>query len=122
MSDTLFTFDGAPTDAPEPSHPAPERRLHGNPLRQTWNRLDAPIAGAERIYSGIWTSEPGHWRIAMGPTEREVFTVLQGRCRVHRADGTFDEAGPGTSLHIPPGFTGSFEVIEAVTKAYVIVE
>jgi uncharacterized cupin superfamily protein len=106
----------------ELSHPRPERLIAGNPLRETWNALDAPLGGAQNLSTGVWRCEPGHWRIAFGPTEREVFTVLQGRCRVHHDAGDFQEAGPGQAIHIPPGFTGSFEVIEAVTKVYVIVE
>jgi uncharacterized cupin superfamily protein len=58
----------------------------------------------------------------MGPTEQEVFTVLSGRCRVHGDDGGVQEAGPGQAIHIPAGFTGAFEVLETVTKVYVITE
>ncbi len=107
---------------PELSRPKPERLLRGNPLRETWNALDAPLAGAQTLSTGVWRCEPGYWRIAFGPTEREVFTVVQGKCRLHRADGSFEEAGPGQAVHIPPGFQGSFEVLETVTKVYVIVE
>ena len=104
------------------SRPKPERLLAGNPLRETWNALDAELAGASTLSTGVWRCEPGHWRIAFGPTEREVFTVLQGRCRVHAASGGMQEAGPGQAIHISPGFEGSFEVLETVTKVYVIVE
>lgn len=106
---------------PELSRPRPERLIEGNPLRQTWNLTDAPLAGAQTFSTGVWHCEPGHWRIAFGPTEREVFTVVQGRCRLHSDAGDVQEAGPGQAMHIPPGFCGSFEVIEAVTKVYVIV-
>ncbi len=114
---------GLPVEGePELSHPKPERLLSGNPLRETWNLLDAPLVGASTMSTGVWRCEPGHWRIAFGPTEREVFTVLQGRCRVHAAHGDTQEAGPGQAIHIPPGFEGSFEVLETVTKVYVIAE
>ena len=117
-----YTSDAAGAEAPDVSYPLPERLLSGNPRRDTWNHVDAPLGAAQRVYSGVWRSEPGHWRIAMGPTEQEVFTVLEGRCRVHRPDGTHEEAGPGQSVRIPAGFTGSFEVVETVVKVYVIVE
>ena len=118
----LLSF-GFPVDGlPETSHPRPDRLIHGNPLRETWNLVDAPLAGARTLSTGIWRCEPGQWAIAFGPTEREVFTVLQGRCRIHRDDGSLEEAGPGQAIHIPPGFTGSFEVLETLTKVYVIVE
>lgn len=118
----LLAFGHPMPGAPEVSHPKPDRRLAGNPRRETWNVLDAPLDGARTLSTGIWRCEPGQWRIAFGPTEREIFTVLQGRCRVHRDGGGFEEAGPGQSIHIPPGFTGAFEVLETVTKVYVIVE
>ncbi len=68
-------------------------------------RLAAPDAGAE-----------------FGPTEQEIFTVLEGRCRLHREDGSYEQAGPGQAIRIPPGFTGSFEVLARLTKVYVILK
>lgn len=106
----------------ELSHPKPERLIAGNPQRETWNAIESPLGAAKSLYSGVWRSEAGHWRIAMGPTEQEVFTVLEGRCRVHSDAGGFQEAGPGQAIHIPAGFTGSFEVLEKLTKTYVICE
>ena len=58
----------------------------------------------------------------MGPTERELFTVLSGRCRVHDVLGGHEAIGPGEGLYIPPGFEGSFEVLETLTKTYMIAE
>ncbi len=118
----LLGFGWPASGEPELSHPKPERLLQGNPLRQTWNALDAPLNGAQTLSTGVWCCEPGHWRIAFAETEQEVFTVVQGLCRVHADDGRFQQAGPGQAIRIPPGFRGSFEVIEAVTKVYVIVK
>lgn len=105
---------------PESDHPRPERLIQGNPRRDTWNCVDADLGGS-RLHCGVWHCEPGHWRIEMDPGEHELFTVLQGRCRVHREDGSFEEASAGEALYIPAGFRGSFEVLEAVTKTYAIV-
>ncbi len=58
----------------------------------------------------------------MGETECELFTVLACRCRVHDALGSFEEIGPGEGLYIPPGFAGEFEVLEHLTKTYMITE
>jgi uncharacterized protein len=112
----------ARAQAPELSHPKPERLVRGNPLRQTWNALDAPLSGAQTLSTGVWTCEPGMWQIAFGSTQQEVFTVLEGRCKLHDALGNATEAGPGQALHIPAGFVGAFEVLETMTKTYVIVE
>lgn len=117
----LIKFTAEPVGLPETDHPKPERLLQGNPLRETWNGVDDALSGG-RVYSGVWRCQPGHWRIVMGPTERELFTVLVGRCRVHDALGGFEEAGPGEGLYLPPGFEGSFEVLEALTKTYMICE
>lgn len=106
---------------PEVDHPRPERLERGNPRRETWNLVDAALP-AGRLYAGVWRCEPGRWRIAMGPHEHELFTVLAGRCRIHGADGHVVEAGPGEAIVLPAGFEGSFEVLEALTKTYAIVD
>ncbi|MBL0151042.1 MAG: DUF861 domain-containing protein [Ideonella sp.] len=116
----LLKLQARMTGAPESDHPQPGRRIEGNPRRDTWNRIDTDL-GASRLYCGVWRCEPGHWRIEMGPREHELFTVLTGRCRVHREDGSCEAAGPGEAIFIPAGFRGSFEVLETVTKTYAIV-
>ncbi|MBA4195761.1 MAG: cupin [Comamonadaceae bacterium] len=118
---TLIKLTAHPVDTPEIDHPKPERRVQGNPLRETWNRVDEALP-AGRVYCGVWRCEPGRWRIALGATERELFTVLSGRCRVHDARGGYQEAGPGEALYLPPGFAGEFEVLEHLTKTYMIAE
>jgi uncharacterized cupin superfamily protein len=105
---------------PEFDHPRPQRLIEGNPRRDTWNGVHADL-DRSRLYCGVWRCEPGHWRIEMAAGEHELFTVLLGRCRVHREDGSFQEARAGEALYIPAGFRGSFEVLEAVTKTYAIV-
>ncbi|MGC4365444.1 cupin domain-containing protein [Hydrogenophaga sp. R2] len=117
----LLKLTAHPADTPTLDHPKPERLIRGNPLRETWNRVDEALP-AGRVYCGVWRCEPGHWRIAMGPTERELFTVVSGRCRVHDARGGYQEAGPGEALYLPPGFVGEFEVLEHLTKTYMIAE
>jgi len=117
----LLKLTAQPADTPSLDRPKPERLIRGNPLRETWNRVDEALP-AGRVYCGVWRCEPGHWRIAMGPTERELFTVVSGRCRVHDARGGFEEAGPGEALYLPPGFVGEFEVLEHLTKTYMIAE
>jgi len=117
----LLKLTAQPADTPTLDHPKPERLIRGNPLRETWNRVDEALP-AGRVYCGVWRCEPGHWRIAMGPTERELFTVVSGRCRVHDARGGYQEAGQGEALYLPPGFVGEFEVLEHLTKTYMIAE
>lgn len=122
MSDELplLKLQASMPGMPEIDYPSPERLIGGNPKRDTWNCVDADVGGS-RLFCGVWRCEPGHWRIEMAAGEHELFTVLHGRCRVHREDGSFREAGAGEALYIPAGFRGSFEVLETVTKTYAIV-
>jgi uncharacterized protein len=111
-------FDLHPVE-PEFDHPRPERLVAGNPRRSTWNHY---TNASGEVFAGIWSCEVGAWRIAMGETEDELFFVTQGRCRLTADDGHSVECAAGQSLVIPAGFTGVFEVIEPLTKHYLIVE
>lgn len=123
MSDAdLHKLCAAMPGAPTVDHPRPERLLRGNPRRETWASSSRPLGQGLSLHQGVWRCEPGHWRIAFGPEQHELFTVLSGRCRIHAAAGGCQEAGPGEAISIPPGFEGSFEVLETVTKTYAIVD
>lgn len=117
----LIKLTAQPDTSPDLDRPRPERLIEGNPLRETWSSVDSDLP-AGRVYCGVWRCEPGRWRIAMGETERELFTVLIGRCRVHDVQGGYEEVCPGEALYIPPGFAGEFEVLEHLTKTYMISE
>lgn len=117
----LIKLTAEPSGPADIDHPRAERLVRGNPKRETWNLVEADLA-AGKVFTGVWRCEPGRWRIAMGPSERELFTVLQGWCRVHDALGGFEEVRPGEGLYVPPGFEGEFEVLEHLTKTYMIVE
>lgn len=117
----LIKLTAQPAPSPQTDHPRPERLLRGNPLRETWNFLTASQPAGD-VHVGVWRCEPGHWRIAFGPHEHELFTVLQGRCRIHNAEGGSETVGVGEALYIPPGFRGEFEVLEHLTKSYMICE
>ncbi len=108
-------------DAIEPAYdrPRPDRLLQGNPRRTTWNHY---TNGRGDVDAGIWACEPGAWAIAFAPGKDEFFSVISGRLRITDADGLAREFGPGEGCVIPGGFTGTFEVLEAVRKYYVVVE
>ncbi|MBU6437682.1 MAG: DUF861 domain-containing protein [Betaproteobacteria bacterium] len=117
----LLKFSERMPGVPAVDYPKPEALLTGKPRRETWNLIDEGV-GEGRLYCGVWTCEPGKWRIAMGPQERELFTVLEGYCRITGDGGAMQEAGPGEAVFIPAGFKGTFEVIQKVTKTYAIFE
>lgn len=109
------------TANPEPSYdrPRPERLLAGNPLRTTHEHFLAP--GGD-LSAGIWACEPGAWQIAFAPGKDEFFCVIEGRLRITDAAGHASEFGPGDACVIPGGFTGTFEVLQAIRKHYVVLE
>jgi len=113
----ITKFD-PPSTLPEIDYPREERRETGVPERRTWVLYESAPAG---LTAGIWECEVGRWRIQMDPNEHEYMIVLRGRARLHALDGAVTEAGPGEALVIPAGFTGSFEVVEALRKHFVIV-
>lgn len=98
-------------------HPRPERLIAGNPLRTTWNHYEH--AG---VAAGTWSCEPGAWRIAFDDDKDEFFHVISGRLRICDEDGIGQEFGPGEACVIPGGFRGRFEVLEKLTKHYVLIE
>ena len=48
--------------------------------------------------------------------------MLEGRLRITDASGHAREYGPGDAGVVPSGFEGSFEVLEAVRKHFVVVD
>lgn len=107
------------TVAPAYDHPREDRRVDGNPQRTTWVHY---LNASGRVNAGIWTCEPGCWRIVFAANKCEFFSVISGRVCLHSEDGSFAEIGPGEAAVIPEGFAGRFEVLEAVRKYYVVIE
>lgn len=114
----LTVFNAA---QPEVSYdrPRPDRLVHGNPLRSTREFFSAPQGD---LSCGIWTCEPGAWNIAFPAGKDEFFCVINGRLRISDDQGTAAEFGPGDACVIPQGFVGTFEVLETVSKYYVVLE
>lgn len=56
----------------------------------------------------------------MSYDEWEYCRILSGRSVITGDDGTTIAAGPGDSLILRPGFSGTWEVIETTRKDYVI--
>lgn len=113
----LITFTTLP--APVDDQPAAERCLSTPPQRRTWNVYQGEQGAVD---CGIWTCQPGAWRIAFHDHRHEFFHVLEGRLRITSAAGTVAEFGPGDACVIPAGFKGVFEVLTPVRKYYVMVD
>lgn len=118
MSSRLSVFSRQ-TPAASYDHPRADRLLRGNPLRTTFEHF---LSANGKLSGGIWHCEPGAWNIAFAADKYEFFCVIEGRIRITASNGEANEFGPGEACVIPAGFTGSFEVLEAVRKHYFFVE
>ncbi|MCE5973490.1 cupin domain-containing protein [Sinirhodobacter sp. WL0062] len=98
---------------PETSRPDAEKVLAGDPVHTTWN-----VEDDRGLYCGIWQSTPGKWRISYD--EWEYCRIHEGHSVIAGDDGSRLEVGPGDAFVIRPGFTGTWEVLEATRKDYVI--
>ena len=105
-------------DSPgEDYHLASDKLIRGNPRQTLW--LEYSDA-TRQFHSGIWRSEPGQWRVAY--TEEEYCQMIAGVCVLRGDDGSEFTARAGDSFVVPRGFVGTWEVVEAATKRFVIYE
>lgn len=99
-------------------YPRPDRLVKNNPQRLTQSLYEHPNMNA-----GIWQCEVGAWHIVFADNKQEFFHVLEGVVRLHdRQQQNFVEIKAGEAGVIPPGFVGTFEVLQAVKKYFVVVE
>ena len=99
-------------------YPRPDRLVQGNPERLTYGLYEHP-----HMDCGIWHCEVGAWKIQFAENKQEFFQIIEGMVRIHDAKtNSFIEVTAGNAGIIPPAFAGTFEVVEAVKKYYVIVE
>ena len=99
----------------KPYRPARERILSGDPV-QTATYLFA--SDDKRFSVGLWTCQPGKWRIDFG--EHEFIHILEGLVEVTDAEGAKRTYRPGDTFVSPMGFSGTWDVIEPVTKHFVL--
>ena len=100
---------------PETGAPNRERLEAGSPSFRTWNSYESADG---KTFGGVWEATPGRWRIVY--EEWESCTLLAGHSIVTPDGGPAVELGPGDTMILEPGFTGSWEVIETTRKSYVI--
>ncbi len=117
MSILFIAGQPSPTAATSIDYPRPERLVKGNPQRLTHALYEHP-----NMSCGLWQCEVGAWRIEFAANKQEFFQVISGQVRLHSNDGSHQDIGAGDAGIIPPNFGGVFEVLESVTKYYVIVE
>ena len=72
------------------------------------------------MLSGIWRSEPGKWTIDYS-NRHEFCYLISGHIVLTDQHGAAVTLQQGDAFTIPQGFKGTWEVLAAVTKYYVIV-
>ncbi|WP_353167393.1 cupin domain-containing protein [Acinetobacter sp.] len=99
-------------------YPRSDRLVQGNPKRLTESLYEHP-----NMNCGIWQCEIGAWHIQFADNKQEFFQIIEGMVRLHDPlTQTFIEIKAGQAGIIPPGFSGTFEVVETVKKYFVVVE
>lgn len=81
----------------------------------------AELLGGAGLEVGVWSSTEGGWSIVDRP-DTEIVLIRSGRAVITDADGTATEVGEGDLFVLPKGWTGRWDIIEAVEKLFVIVE
>lgn len=112
---SLLKIDATVT--PEEYFLPPEKLISGNPQQTVWMHYTDPTG---QFMAGIWRSEPGKWRITY--TEEEFCLMLEGTSIVTNEAGESVTVTAGESFVIPRGFVGTWEVVVASTKRFVIYE
>lgn len=93
-----------------------ERRISGASEQHLSNFYSSSAQG---MLSGTWSSEVGKWKIDY--SDRHEFCYLtDGHIVLSNEDGEEWTLKKGDAFVIPQGFKGSWEVLEPVTKHYVI--
>jgi uncharacterized cupin superfamily protein len=105
------------TTTPEHYRPAAEKIIKGDAEQNVRNHYASPCG---QFNTGIWEGDIGHWTINY--TEHEYCEILQGVSVLRDKDGNAKTLRAGDRFVIPAGFSGTWEVLEACRKVYVIFE
>ena len=108
----LHRIDRSTTPAEE-ARPDPALVLAGDPVHTTWNMEDR-----DGLYCGMWQSTPGKWKVSYA--EWEYVYIHAGVSILTDTAGVATTLKAGDSWIIRPGFAGTWEVVEATLKDYVI--
>ncbi|KWE60698.1 cupin domain-containing protein [Burkholderia sp. MSMB2157WGS] len=87
--------------------------LDGHPMQTLSHHYISPCG---QFSCGIWECTPGRWTIEYD--ESEYCEMLSGVAIVRDADGRERVLRAGDRFVIPPGFRGTWEVVEACRKIY----
>ncbi|MFD1557601.1 cupin domain-containing protein [Paraburkholderia silviterrae] len=88
--------------------------LAGNPVQTLKHQYLSPCG---QFSCGFWESTPGQWTVEYD--EAEYCEMLSGVCVVRDANGGEKVLRAGDRFVIPPGFQGTWEVVEPCRKVFV---
>lgn len=112
MSLTLFRLAKV---QPETGAPPAERIIAGDPRHTIWTITESPDG---RLFSGVWESTPGAWRVAYD--EWEFCEIVAGVSVLTPDGGAPATVRAGDAFVIEPGFAGIWEVVETTRKHFVV--
>ncbi|MCA9984463.1 MAG: DUF861 domain-containing protein [Anaerolineales bacterium] len=78
------------------------------------------LASTDELETGVWSCSQGGWTIESFSVN-EVMVLLAGRLRLTASDGTVTELSKGDMFFLPKGWSGRWDTLEDMQKAYVIV-
>jgi hypothetical protein len=101
----------------ETYQPPAEKLLSGDARQTVWQQY---ADGSGKFFVGVWQGEVGKWKVQY--TEEEYCQILQGISVITDSNGSASTVVAGDRFVLPRGFAGTWEVIEATRKLYVIYE
>ena len=81
-----------------------------------------PLVKVGTASVGSWHCTEGGWDSAAPRPTTESFYVLTGEASVTDLDGTRHTFGPGDTVVLPKGWSGRWDVTEAIHKVWVVHE
>lgn len=79
-----------------------------------------PLVKAESFSSGSWWCAEGGWPSPALRATTEVFYVFSGHGCVTDLDGTRHRFGPGDTVILPKGWSGRWDVMQAIHKVWFV--
>ncbi|MFF0223569.1 cupin domain-containing protein [Streptomyces sp. NPDC004629] len=108
-----FLDDAASADLP-PARPKPTSTTG---QRETTRTLWQSPDGLMEV--GVWECGPGHFTATRDGYD-EICQVLTGSATIRTEDGEAVELRPGSTLAMPAGWRGTWQVHETLRKVYVL--
>lgn len=93
--------------------PPEDRIIDGRP---EWSTTRDWLSSDGTMAAGTWTSTKGLWRVEID--RWEYMQILKGRCILTDVAGVRTAIGAGDSVVLEPGFRGTWQVLEPMTKKY----